>query len=525
MGYLILGAIIGVFLGAIVVYIYFNKKLRIVQGETKELIERAEKEAERIIEQANIESKNIIKQAQLEAKEEILKEKEKLEKEYKAQKKELELLQEKLDKKEENIEKKNEILIIKEAKINEKEAVLLQLEQELATKEKELKQKVEEIDKLLEKISGMSKKEALDMLTQKLISEAQQQALKEIKQIEDKAKEESEEKAKWIIGVALQRYAGEYVQEVSVTSVNLPSDEMKGRIIGREGRNIRALESICGVDLIIDDTPETVVISSFDPIRREVARIALERLIQDGRIHPGRIEEVVEKARKEVEKSIKEAGEQAVVELGVGRMHPELIRYIGKLKYRYSYSQNVLYHSIEAAHIAGLIAAELNLPIKQAKRATLLHDIGKAVSHEVEGSHAIVGANLAKKFGEHELIVNAIAAHHEEEQPLSPLAFIVAASDAISGARPGARRELMESYLKRLEELERICMSFEGVEKSYAIQAGREVRVLVENTKVSDEAARQLAKEIARKIERELTYPGQIKVTVIRETRVIEYAK
>jgi len=310
-----------------------------------------------------------------------------------------------------------------------------------------------------------------------------------------------------------------------VTTVTLPNDEMKGRIIGREGRNIRAIEAATGTELVVDDTPETVVVSGFDPVRREIARLALERLIADGRIHPTRIEEVVTKAQEDVEKAIKDAGERAVLELGIGRIHPDLVRTIGSLKYRYSYAQNVLQHSIEAGFIAGLMASELGLPVKPARRAGLLHDIGKAVSHEVEGSHAVVGAQMARKCGEEPVIVNAIGAHHEDEPPESVLAHLVAAADAVSGARPGARRETLERYVKRLEDLEKICMSFQGVDKSYALQAGREVRVMVKADRVDDAESSLLATEIAKKIETSLTYPGQIKVTVIRETRSVQFAK
>jgi len=324
---------------------------------------------------------------------------------------------------------------------------------------------------------------------------------------------------------AIQRYAGEHVQERAVTVVQLPSDDLKGRLIGREGRNIRALEAATGVDLIIDDTPEAIVLSSFDPVRREIARTAVEALVSDGRIHPGRIEEVLEKAREQVEQSIREAGEQAIFELGIHGMHPELVRLVGSLKYRYSFAQNVWRHSIECGYLCGLMAAELGLNIKQARRAGLLHATGKAVDHEVEGGHAVIGGALARKFGESPKVANAIASHHEDEKPESVLAHLVAASDALSGARPGARREMLESYVKRLQDLEHIAQSFPGVEKTYAIQAGREIRVLVEQGTVSDDGAVILSREIAKKIEQEMTYPGQIKVMVVRETRAIEYAK
>jgi ribonuclease Y len=355
--------------------------------------------------------------------------------------------------------------------------------------------------------------------------EAKHDAAKIIRLIEEEARETADKKAKEIMALAIQRYAGEYVAERTVSVVPLPSDEMKGRIIGREGRNIRALEAATGIDLIIDDTPEAVILSGFNPVRREVARLSLEKLIGDGRIHPGRIEEVVAKATEEVELSIKEAGEQAAFDLGVHGIHPEVLKLIGRLKYRTSYTQNVYQHSLEVAFLCGIMAAELGINVKQAKRAGLLHDLGKAVDHEVEGSHAVIGAELARKYGESPKIVHAIMAHHEDEKPTTVLAVLVQAADALSGARPGARREMMETYVKRLEELERIATSFSGVQSSFAIQAGREIRVMVSSDQVTDETAVIMARDIAKKIEAEMTYPGQIKVNVIRETRAVEYAR
>jgi ribonuclease Y len=356
-------------------------------------------------------------------------------------------------------------------------------------------------------------------------NEAKLDAAKLIKVIEEEAKETADKKSKEIISLAIQRYAGEYVAERTVSVVPLPSDEMKGRIIGREGRNIRALEAATGIDLIIDDTPEAVILSGFNPVRREVARIALEKLIADGRIHPGRIEEVVRKAEEEVELAIKDAGEQAAFDLGVHGIHPEVLKLIGRLRYRTSYSQNIYQHSLEVAFLCGIMAAELGINVKQAKRAGLLHDLGKAVDHEVEGSHAVIGAELARKYGETPKIVHAIMAHHEDEKPNSVLAVLVQAADALSGARPGARREMMETYVKRLDDLEKISTSFAGVTNAFAIQAGREIRVMVSSEEVTDETAILLAKDIAKKIEADMTYPGQIKVNVIRETRAIEYAR
>jgi ribonuclease Y len=371
----------------------------------------------------------------------------------------------------------------------------------------------------------MTGEEAKQQLIQTITDDARHEAAKMIKQIEAEAKEEADKKAKNIIALAIQRYAGDYVAERTVSVIDLPDEEMKGRIIGREGRNIRALEAATGVDIIIDDTPMAVILSSFNPVRREIAKQSLEKLIADGRIHPARIEEIVEKTKAEVDVAIKAAGEQAAFDLGIHGLHPEVVRLIGRLKYRTSYSQNQWQHSVEVGFLCGIMAGELGLNVKQARRAGLLHDIGKAVDHEIEGSHAVIGSDLAKRYGESPKIIHAIRAHHEDEKPDSILAVLVQASDALSGARPGARHEMLESYIKRLEDLEKICASYQGVEKSYAMQAGREVRVIVENSKVSDDEVTVLSKDIARKIETELTYPGQIKVTVIRETRAVEFAK
>jgi len=416
--------------------------------------------------------------------------------------------------------------------IDQRETDFLKREQNLAIKEQNLGQKedklnqiIDEERKKLEEISGMSSAEAKKILMDAMESEAKMDAAKRVKTIEEEARETADKKSKEIIALAIQRYAGEYVAERTVSVVALPSDEMKGRIIGREGRNIRALEAATGIDLIIDDTPEAVILSGFNPVRREVAKIALERLITDGRIHPGRIEEVVAKAEEEVELAMKEAGEQAAFDLGVHGIHPEVLKLIGRLRYRTSYSQNVYQHSLEVAFLCGIMAAELGINVKQAKRAGLLHDLGKAVDHEIEGSHAVIGAELARKYGESPKIVHALMAHHEDEKPSTVLAVLVQAADALSGARPGARREMMETYVKRLEDLERIANSFGGVTNSFAIQAGREIRVMVSSDNVTDEGAVVLAKDVAKKIEAEMTYPGQIKVNVIRETRAIEYAR
>ncbi|MBL8600736.1 MAG: ribonuclease Y [Myxococcales bacterium] len=377
----------------------------------------------------------------------------------------------------------------------------------------------------LERVAGLSAEEARSRVIDEVLEDAKRAAARDARQIEDLARDEAERKAKRIIGIAVQRYAGEYAGERAVTSVQLPNDELKGRIIGREGRNIRTFQEVTGCDLVIDDTPETIVVSSFDPVRREMARLTLEKLIQDGRIHPTKIEEFFNKSKDEVERTIKESAEQAVLELGIGRLHPDLMRIVGQLRYRYSYAQNILRHSIEVGHMCGLLAQEMGLNPKLARRAGLLHDIGKAVTHEQEGGHAVIGGQMARKAGEDEMVINAIASHHDDEPPKSVLAHLTAAADAISGARPGARREMLESYVRRLEELEKICSGFKGVEKSFAIQAGREVRVLVEPGEVDDLGALTLSRDIARKIESEMAYPGQIRVTVVRETRAVDYAR
>jgi ribonuclease Y len=377
----------------------------------------------------------------------------------------------------------------------------------------------------LEAVAGLSGEDARRLVIEEIHEGARREAAREAKRIEDVAREEAEKKAKRVIGLAIQRYAGDHVQERAATAVHLPSDELKGRIIGREGRNIRALQEACGVDFIVDDTPETIVVSAFDPVRREVARVALERLVQDGRIHPSRIEEVVDKARHDVERGMDEAARAVLDELQVSRVHPEIAKLLGRLRHRYSYAQNVLRHSVECAHLTAMMAGELGLNEKQARRAGLLHDIGKAVSHEQEGGHAVIGGALARKFGEDATVANAIACHHDDEPAISVIGHLVTAADALSGARPGARREALESYVNRLHDLEAIAARFMGVERSFAIQAGREVRVLVEPGEVTDAEAALLAREISRSIEEELTYPGQVRVTVVRETRAVDYAK
>jgi ribonuclease Y len=447
------------------------------------------------------------------------------EKESRELRRELQVQEKRLLQKEENLDRKIVQLDDRESDLGKREKGLLQQEEQLKSREQEIDSLILEQRTRLENISGMKSEEAKQQLMAAMESEARHDAAKRIKEIEDEARESADKKAKEILALAIQRYAGDFVAEKTVSVVPLPSDEMKGRIIGREGRNIRAIEAATGIDLIIDDTPEAVIISGFNPVRREVARLALERLITDGRIHPARIEEVVSKATQDVDNAIREAGEQATFDVGVHGIHPEIIKLIGRLRYRTSYGQNVLQHSLEVAFLCGIMASELGLNVKQAKRAGLLHDIGKAVDHEIEGSHAVIGADLARKYGESPQIVHALAAHHEDEKPESILAVLVQAADALSGARPGARREMLETYVKRLEDLERIGTSFRGVTSCFAIQAGREIRVMVSSEEVTDAQAHVLAKDVARKIEDEMTYPGQIKVNVIRETRAIEYAK
>ena len=489
------------------------------------IVRQAEELAAKVIEDARREAETITKEAELKAKDAAIAAKEEHEQQTREKNKDLQALEKRLTQKEENLDKKAVLVDQKEVDILKKEQGVSQKEQALAQREDELKKAADVQKAKLEQISGMSAADAKKELMVAMESEAKHDAAKMIKAIEEEARETADKKAKEIMALAIQRYAGEYVAERTVSVVPLPSDEMKGRIIGREGRNIRALEAATGIDLIIDDTPEAVILSGFNPVRREVARLSLEKLLADGRIHPGRIEEVVAKSEEEVEKTIKEAGEQAAFDLGVHGIHPEILKLIGRLKYRTSYTQNVYLHSLEVAFLCGIMAAELGINVKQAKRAGLLHDLGKAVDHEVEGSHAVIGAELARKYGESPKIVHAIMAHHEDEKPNSVLAVLVQAADALSGARPGARREMMETYVKRLDDLERIATSFGGVTNSFAIQAGREIRVMVSSEQVNDEQAVVMARDIAKKIEAEMTYPGQIKVNVIRETRAVEYAK
>jgi len=481
-------------------------------------ISSAEAEAARIIEEAEKAAEGKKREALLEAKDEIFAMRSEAEREIKNRRSELQRFEKRLLQREEQMENRSENLEKREKAIAAREA-------EVEAMKGEVERAIREQRERLEKIAGLSREEAKELLLSQVEEESKRETAQILKKMEMKIKEEAEKKAKNIIASAIQRCASDHVAETTVSVVPLPNDEMKGRIIGREGRNIRTFETLTGINLIIDDTPEAVILSSFDPIRREIARLTLERLIADGRIQPARIEEMYEKAKAEVEAEIKEVGEQAVFEVGIHGINRELIKVLGRLKYRTSYGQNVLKHSIEVAHLAGIMAAELGTDVKLAKRAGLLHDIGKAIDHEVEGSHAIIGAELAKRLNESEAVVHAIEAHHEEVEARTIEAVLVQAADAISAARPGARRETLESYIKRLEKLETIADSFEGVESSYALQAGREIRVMVKSDVIDDLGCVTLSREIARQIEDELEYPGQIKITVVREKRVVDYAK
>lgn len=481
-------------------------------------ISSAEEEAKRIINESIKSAESKKREALVEAKEEILKARNDFERESKEQRAELQKQERRLQQKEENIDKKTENLERKEELVQSKLSELERIKEETDS----VKRAQMEV---LERISGFTAEEAKNYIIHQLEAEVTHESAMKIREIEAQLKDEADTKAREILSLAIQRCAADHVAEATVSVVALPNDEMKGRIIGREGRNIRTLETMTGVDLIIDDTPEAITVSCFDPVRREIARIALEKLIVDGRIHPARIEEMVEKAKREVDATIKAEGERAVFETNVHGLHPELVKLLGRMRYRTSYGQNVLNHSIEVSHLAGLMAAELGADVTAAKRAGLLHDLGKSIDHEVEGSHVAIGVELARKYKEHEDIVHAIEAHHNDVEPRTVVACLVQAADAVSAARPGARRENLENYIKRLEKLEEVTSSFHGVEKSFAIQAGREVRIMVAPEKVSEDQMVLLARDIAKKIEDELEYPGQIKINMIRETKVIEYAK
>ena len=508
--------IVATFLISAVIFIPVGVYIRKKIAESK--IQSAESEAKRLLENVKIEAENLKKEELIKAKEEVLQIRNELDQEIKERRGDIQVQEKRLIQKEENLEKRAMIYDGKEKDLERKFA-------ESEQKKQELEDLVEKEKEELQRISGLTEEQAKEQLLNDLEKEVTNEKATIIREAEAKAKEESLKNAKEIIGFAIQKCAADHTSETTVSVVSLPNDEMKGRIIGREGRNIKALETLTGIDLIIDDTPEAVIISGFDPLRREVARLTLEKLIDDGRIHPAKIEEMVEKSKEEVESIIKEEGERAVLETGVNNLHPDLIKLIGKLKYRTSYGQNVLNHSIEVSNLARIMADELGLNSKIARRAGLLHDIGKALDHDMEGTHVEIGVDVLKKYKENELVINAVEAHHGDVEPLTVEAILVQAADAISASRPGARRETLESYIKRLEKLEEIANSFEGVEKSFAIQAGREVRLIVKPDKVSDSEMVIMAREVAKRVENEMEYPGQIKVNVIRESRVIDYAK
>ncbi|MBU7592192.1 ribonuclease Y [Metabacillus halosaccharovorans] len=515
---IIISILLGLIVGAVVGY-FVRKSI----AEAK--IAGATSAAEQILEDAKRDAEATKKEALLEAKDEIHKLRTDAEQEIRERRNELQKQENRLLQKEENLDRKDESLDKREVMLERKEGSLNERQQHIEEMESKVDEIVRKQQTELERISSLTRDEARSIILDKVENELTHDIAIMIKESENRAKEEADKKAKEILSLAIQRCAADHVAETTVSVVNLPNDEMKGRIIGREGRNIRTLETLTGIDLIIDDTPEAVILSGFDPIRRETARIALDKLVQDGRIHPARIEEMVEKSRREVDEYIREIGEQTTFEVGVHGLHPDLIKILGRLKFRTSYGQNVLKHSMEVAFLSGLMAAELGEDELLAKRAGLLHDIGKAIDHEVEGSHVEIGVELATKYKEHPVVINSIASHHGDTEPNSIIAVIVAAADALSAARPGARSETLENYIRRLEKLEEISESYEGVEKSFAIQAGREVRIMVKPDTIDDLQAHRLARDIRKRIEEELDYPGHIKVTVIRETRAVEYAK
>ena len=511
-------AIVFAVLGVVIGWFLKNNSFKKKQGDIKEVTDK-------MLDDAREESRKIKKEAILEAKEQELKLRNDFERESKEKRAEFQRIENRLNQKEESLDKKEEILLKRNEETTRQQNVLKQKETELDKKLTEIGEQHDKMIAEFEKIAQLSKEEAKAQLIDNILEDARRDAAGMVKNIEAEAKEEGERKAKEIVSLAIQKCSSEQATEITVSVVPLPSDDMKARIIGREGRNIRTLENATGIELIIDDTPQVVIVSGFDPVRREVAKIALEKLIQDGRIHPARIEETVEKVKKELEQQIKEAGESAMFECGIFGLHPEIIKTLGRLKFRTSYGQNVLKHSIEVSRLAGLMATELGVDVNLAKRAGLLHDLGKAVDFEIEGTHMQIGGDIAKKYKENHLVVNAILAHHGDVEPKTIEAILVQAADSISGARPGARRETTTNYVKRLQKLEEISSSFKGVEKCYAIQAGREVRVMVKPEQIDDAQTLFLAKDIAKKIEQEMEYPGQIKVNVIREWRATEYAK
>ncbi|WP_455377836.1 ribonuclease Y [Petrachloros mirabilis] len=515
--YLLVG-LIGALLG-----IGLYKVVRRSSAAAKKVQE--EEQGRQIVQNAQREAENIIKEARLEAKDLVFQSKAELEKEQKLKFAELSAAEKRLVQREESIDKRIGVLDKREGDAQRREQELARREEKLTAKEVACAQAEKEHREALERVAGMTAEEAKKHLLQEMESQARLDAAGIAKRTLEEARENAEREAREIITTSIQRVVRDYVSESTISVVPIPNDAMKGRIIGREGRNIRAIEAATGIDLIIDETPEAVIISGFDPLRREIAKVSLERLLQDGRIHPTRIEEIVEKVKVEIDKLMYDEAEKIIFELGLSDFHPELIKVLGRLKYRTSYGQNNLYHAREAAYICGIMASELGLDVRLARRGALLHDIGKAVSHEEEGPHAMLGAEIAKKYGENEKIVNAIAAHHEQVEPICPESVLVAAAEALSAARPGARREALESYVKRLEKLEALANAQKGVQKAYAIQAGREIRVIVRQEDVTDNESFQMSRDLAKKIEQELTYPGQIKVTVIRESRYVEYAK
>ena len=504
----------GVAVGVLIYRSYRTKKVGSTQAQADSILEFAREEA-----------KSLKKEAINEAKEEVQRIKNENERQCRERNSELQKQENRMNQKEEALDKKEELLLKKLDQIDVQQKQLIAQQGELNKRAQELDKSEEKIQHELERVAGLSREDAKQILVDGMVAEARKDAAGLVRKIEAEARANGEQKAREIISTAIQRCASDQVSETTVTTVPLPNDEMKGRLIGREGRNIRALENATGVELIIDDTPEVVILSGFDPVRRQIARITIEKLIADGRIHPARIEEMVEKVRRDMDVTIKDEGEAASFDTGVFGLHPEIIKLLGRLKFRTSYGQNVLRHSIEVSYIAGIMASELGLDVALAKRGALLHDIGKAVDQEVEGTHMHIGADLAKKYKESKEVVNCIASHHGDVEPMTVEAVIVAAADAVSGARPGARRESLENYVKRLEKLEEIANSFKGVQKSYAVQAGREIRIIVKPEEVNDETTVLLANDIARRIESELEYPGQIKVNVIRETRSVDFAK
>jgi len=510
--------ILGIILGFV-----FNSLLQRnrLTGQKRE----AEEQARLLVHSSEKEAGNLVKEAKLEAKDLLFQSKAEIEKKEKEKRSELQALEKRLLQREENLDRKVSSSDRRDEETRKREKVLGQRDEVLGKKETQCDRIVKEHREALERVAGYTIEEAKKQLNNEVESEVRLEATGYTKRVLDEAREHADREARQIVTMSIQRITRDYVNEATISVVPLASEGMKGRIIGREGRNIRALEAATGVDLIVDETPEAVIVSGFDPLRREIAKVSLERLMQDGRIHPTRIEEVVEKVKGDIDKLMKEEAEKVIFEVGLSDFHPEIVKLLGRLKYRLSYGQNNLYHAREASYICGIMASELGLDVKLAKRGALLHDIGKVVSHEEEGTHAMLGAEMAKKYGESEKIVNAIAAHHEQVEPLCPEAVLVAAAEALSAARPGARRESLEAYVKRLEKLESLAVEFQGVDKAYAIQAGREIRVIVRQGELNDNETFRLSRDLAKKIENEMTYPGQVKVTVIRESRYVEFAK